>query len=359
MDTRRDFLKKSALSLGATSLGGAALGAGGEKQFSPSSSSSLPKKNRQIVWRLQTYATAALAEFVIKPSIDIFNKVAKGQMKIELYTADEIVSTDELFEALKRGEIDAIQSDDDSLNTGVPISVFTGYFPFAFKSAQDVSVLFNEWGLQDIWAEAYGRVNGVNWLGAGAWDPFHLITTKPIHGLDDFRGLRLHTFPTAGKFLSRFGVIREDIKADDVKIALKAQDIHGIACSGITEAYTLGWADIANYFLTNSISGAWCGSYFANSKSWDSLPSHLQELFKLCMTFSHYRRQHWYHAEETRLRAYGKKLQLTTIPDYEWKLIESEGYLFWKEIAKIDPLNAKVIKIFEKYRETVKKAEQT
>ena len=40
---------------------------------------------------------------------------------------------------------------------------------------------------------------------------------------------------------------------------------------GFTEAYEVGWADICKYALTNSVTGAWFGSYFANQKSWDKL----------------------------------------------------------------------------------------
>ena len=38
-----------------------------------------------IKWRLQTYAGPALAAHVIKPSIDAFNKIANGEMTIELF----------------------------------------------------------------------------------------------------------------------------------------------------------------------------------------------------------------------------------------------------------------------------------
>ena len=38
-----------------------------------------------IRWRLQTYAGAALAEHVIKPAIDSFNKIARDEMQIELF----------------------------------------------------------------------------------------------------------------------------------------------------------------------------------------------------------------------------------------------------------------------------------
>ena len=52
---------------------------------------------------------------MIKPSIDSFNKVANGEMEIELFFADQLVPTGELFRAMQRGTIDAVQSDDDSI----------------------------------------------------------------------------------------------------------------------------------------------------------------------------------------------------------------------------------------------------
>ena len=68
-----------------------------------------------IKWRLQTYAGPALAAHVIKPSIDAFNKIANGEMTIELFYADQLVPTGELFRAMQKGTIDAVQSDDDSM----------------------------------------------------------------------------------------------------------------------------------------------------------------------------------------------------------------------------------------------------
>ncbi|HBX54646.1 MAG TPA: C4-dicarboxylate ABC transporter, partial [Pseudomonas sp.] len=68
-------------------------------------------------------------------------------------------------------------------------------------------VLFNQYGLNEIWAEAYGEVKGVTWLGAGAWDPCHFATVEPVNSLADLKGKRIFTFPTAGKFLTRFGIV--------------------------------------------------------------------------------------------------------------------------------------------------------
>ena len=309
-----------------------------------------------IKWRLQTYAGTALAEHVVKPAIDSFNKIAKGEMVIELYTADQLVPTPELFRAMQKGTIDAVQSDDDSMASPVDVAIFGGYFPFATRYSLDVPVLFHQYGLKEIWEEAYGEVKGVTWLSAGAWDPCHFNTVKPIKSLEDLKGLRLYTFPTAGKFLQQFGVVPVTLPYEDVEVAVQTGELDGIAWSGITEDYTVGWADVTNYFLTNNISGAWCGSFFANTDSWEKVPPHLQELFRVCMDSSHYYRQHWYWGGEADLRVNGSKLKLTTIPDEEWKVVEDAAHKFWDEVAKTSPRRKKVVEIFKQYAEVMEKA---
>ncbi|CAN5490585.1 TRAP transporter substrate-binding protein [soil metagenome] len=353
---RRQFLAKAALTAAAAS-GASLLAACGVQQTSAGASGQpAAPRGDAIKWRLQTYAGAALAEHVIKPSIDAFNAAANGEMVIELFYADQLVPTGELFRALQQGTVDAVQSDDDSIAAPVDISVFGGYFPFATRYSLDVPVLFNQFGLNEIWKEAYDEVEGVTWLGAGAWDPCHFATVKPINSLADLQGLRVFTFPTAGRFLSRFGVVPVSLPWEDIEVAVQTGELDGIAWSGITEDYTVGWANVTSYFLTNNISGAWIGSYFANTASWEKVPPHLQTLFKLCMDSSHYYRQYWYWGGEADLRVNGDQLQLTTIPDEEWATVEVEARKFWDEIGGTSERTARVVEIFKQYNELMTKA---
>ena len=66
MTTRRKFIKGAALAAPAAALATPAIA------------------QSKIKWRMQTYAGAALAEHVVKPAIDSFNKIAGDQMEIEL-----------------------------------------------------------------------------------------------------------------------------------------------------------------------------------------------------------------------------------------------------------------------------------
>lgn len=313
-------------------------------------------QSNPIKWRLQTYSGAPLGAHVILPQIEAFNIAAHGQMEIELYFADQLVSTDELFRAVQNGTLDAVQSDDATMASPVDISVFGGYFPFSTRYSLDMPVLFKYYGLNEIWAEAYGEIEGVEWLGAGAWDPLHIFTKDPINSLADMKGKRVFGVPTAGKFLSRYGLVPVTLPWDDIEVAIQTGELDGVAWCGFTEAYEVGWADVCNYALLNNVTGAWCGSYFANSKSWAAVPPHLQELFKLSMDSSHYYRQVWYWGGEADLRVNGKKMQSTTIPAHEWDQVIKDSEEFWNELASISPRTAKVVQAYKDYSAVMQKA---
>lgn len=340
---RRDFIKTAGIS---TATAGTILHApyviGAQKE--------------RITWRLQTYAGPALAEQVIKPSIEAFNQAANGDMVIELYTAGQLVPHGELFRAIQDGTVDAAQSDDDSMAAPVDVAAFAAYFPFLSRYSLDVPALWHHYGLNEIWQEAYGEIENVTWLDTGSWDPCNFATKDPIRSIEDFKGKRLFMFPTVGRFMQRFGVVPVSMPFEDVEVALQTGELDGVAWSGITEDYNNGWANVTNYFLTNPVSGAWAGSYFVNTEAWNKIPDHLKTLFNMSIAKSHYHRLHWYWWGEAHYRVNGDKLEMTSIPEDEWRTVEEEAMKFWDEIAQQSDRNARVVKILKEYIATMRAA---
>lgn len=310
-----------------------------------------------IKWRLQTYSGAPLGAHVIKPQIDAFNAAANGEMEIELYYADQLVPTAELFRALQNGTLDAIQSDEATMASPVDIAVFGGYFPFATRYSLDVASMFMYYGLDKIWEEAYAEVENVTYLSTGAWDPLHIFTVnKPIRSLADLKGLRVFGVPTAGRFLSKYGLIPVTVPWDDVEVAMRTGDLDGVAWCGFTETYEVGWADICKYALSNSITGAWFGSYFANTASWEKVPPHLQQLYRSTIDQSHYYRNVWYWGGEAQLRVHGEKMEQTQLPADEWAQVTKDAEGFWDEMAAGSDRAARVVEIFKRYAADQQKA---
>jgi TRAP-type mannitol/chloroaromatic compound transport system substrate-binding protein len=244
-------------------------GIGGAARSPPRPSSSHRAGEDQVA--LQTYAGGALGEHVTKPAIDYFNKIANGEMEIELFYADQIVPTGELFQALQRGTIDAVHSDDDSMASPTPKSPVRRLFPVRHRYSLDVPVLFNQYGLADIWREEYEKV-GVKHISA-AGGSVQLQHQEGDQQSGRSEGLKLYTFPTAGRFLAQFGVVPVTLPYEDIEVAVQTGELDGMAWSGITEDYTVGWADVTNYFLTNNISGAWIGHWFANRSAGPKCPT--------------------------------------------------------------------------------------
>ena len=194
------------------------------------------------------------------------------------------------------------------------------------------------------------------WLSACGQDPCNFNTKKKITSLSDLSGLRLYTFPTAGRFLAQFGVVPVQLPYEDAEVAVQTGELDGMAWSGITEDYTVGWADVTDYFLTNNISGAWIGSWFVNEKRWADLPAHLKSIVLSSIESSHFFRNQWYFGGEAKLRADSTKLEANTIPAEEWREVENAAAKFWDEVAETGEVAAKVVGIFKDYDRVRQKA---
>ena len=310
-----------------------------------------------IRWRLQSYAGPALNAQVCKNAIDEFNIAANGEMVIDVYSADQLVPHGELFHALQDGTVDMAVSDDYSIGSPADVAMFTAYFPIPSRIGLDVDVLWNHYGLNEIWEESYGEIEGVTWLAQGSWDPCYIASTKPIEHVEDLKGLRIFASLFSGKFLKeQFGVVPTVMPVEDVEMALQTGMLDGVSWSGITELYEIGWADSCDYLLTNPISGAWSGGWFVNTKSWEAIPPHLQTLLRLAIAKSNYYRLTWYWDGEARQKAHGGKFKFTTIPVDEWTTVEDQREKYWDEYANESPRAAMVMQAFRDYSETMKAA---
>ena len=351
--SRRAFIAVSVITMLFVLL---AMSGCGQKTATAAAGTAAKKGEPAIRWRLQSYAGPSLNPFVCGDAIKDFNIAANGEMVIDVYVADELVPQGELFQAVQKGTIDACVSDDDSMASPVDVAVFGAYFPLAARYGIDVDVLWNHYGLNEIWKEAYDEFPGVTWLSQGSWDPCNFATVRPVRHLSDLKGLRIYMFPTGGQFMTQFGVVPVSMPYSDVQMAIQTGMLDGVCWSGITEDYTVGWADVCKYYLTNPVSGGWAGGWFVNTKAWEKVPEHLKMLYMLTIQRSHYQRLHWYWWGEANYRVKGGKLQLTTIPANEWAQVEKAALKFWDETAKKSPRAAKVVQILRDYNDTMIKA---
>jgi hypothetical protein len=260
----------------------------------------------KIKWRLQTYAGPALAEHVIKPAIDSFNKIAGDEMEIELFTPTSWCPRASCSAPCRRAPSTRCSRMTTRWQSPTEVTVFGGYFPFASRYSLDVPVLFNQYGLKEIWEAEYAKV-GVKHISAGAWDPCHFATKDPINSPGRPEGqARLHLpdrRPLPGAVRRRAGDAalgrhrgrRADRRARRHRLVGHHRGLHG----------GLGRRD--QLLPDQQHLRRLGGSFFANMDRWNEVPDHLKELLKVCMDSSHYYRQWWYWGGEANLRVNGTR----------------------------------------------------
>ena len=309
----------------------------------------------------QTYSGAPLGAHVIKPQIDAFNAAANGEMEIELYYADQLVPTADLFRALQTGTLDAVQSDDATMASPVDISVFGGYFPFATRYSLDVPALYRYCGLKEIWEEAYGGVERHLAFGRRLGPAAHLRRqrTDPQPRRHE-RATRLRR-ADGGQIPFELGLIPVTIQWDDVEVAMQAGELDGVAWCGFTEAYEVGWADVCRFCPADDSVGdrrVARSCFFANTASWEKVPPHLQQLFRSTIDQSHlcFPRNRVTWGGEAKLRVEGEKMELTQLPPEEWAQVVKDAEGFWDEVSTSSARAGKVVEIFKKYAANMDKA---
>ncbi|SDJ22673.1 hypothetical protein SAMN04488026_101428 [Aliiruegeria lutimaris] len=112
------------------------------------------------------------------------------------------------------------------MGDNVRMDLFYGEWSERKKSQIDtITVLINQYGLNEIWDAEYSTV-GVKHISADSWHSCHFATKVPINSLDDLKGKRVFTFPTAGRFLA----LRLKPAARSTEICEKGSPVGGSPC---------------------------------------------------------------------------------------------------------------------------------
>jgi hypothetical protein len=82
----------------------------------------------------------------------MFNKIAGDRMQIELFFADQLVPTGELFQAMQRGN-NSTRCNRTTTN-GIPNRIVFVAISRRPRYSPDVPVLFNQW-FEPVWDEEY------------------------------------------------------------------------------------------------------------------------------------------------------------------------------------------------------------
>jgi len=183
---RRTFLTGTAagLALGA----GVALAAG--QKFGGAAPAVVSGREIGTTWKIQTSWPGGVGLDLFKAwSASIVEKTS-GELAFMPFGANELVGEFQLFDALRRGQIQAMNSFTQYWSGRIPAAVFLAAYPLGLRQPHEWDVFYYGLGGLEMAREIYARF-GMYYLGPVRHGANIIHSKKPIRSIEDFQDLRL------------------------------------------------------------------------------------------------------------------------------------------------------------------------
>lgn len=253
-----------------------------------------PTKEKPIVWKVQTPWPISLWNH---KTADLWAKdigeMSGGRMKVQLYSGGEIVPPFEIYDAVRRGTLDAGHT-----WSGYNIGKFPAMTLFAATPGFMDVLAYISWmeagGGKELWQEVYGDNVVVfpaliTWAEGGGW------SNKKIEKLSDFKGLKYRTALIWGKILNDVGASVVTLPAGDIVPSLQRGTLDAAEFSTPSSDLQLGFHEVCKYQYYPGVHQlATFNELLINPKKWKELPDDLKAIVKRAAEASVFRTLgHW------------------------------------------------------------------
>jgi TRAP-type mannitol/chloroaromatic compound transport system substrate-binding protein len=245
--SRRAFLAGAAVGLAA----GAAAGAIGSRMAPGVMSAKMPsivaRRDIGTVWKVQTSWPGGVGLEIFREWCRSIVEKTSGELAFEPYGPNELVGEFQLYDAVRRGELQAMNSFTQYWSGRVPASVFLAAYPLGLRQPHEWDVFFYGLGGIEL-ARAVFFQHGMYYLGPVRHGANIIHSKKPIRSIEDFRGLRIR-LPggMVAELFQSAGAKTAMLPGTEILGALERDVIDAADFVGPAVNYALGFQKVAKY----------------------------------------------------------------------------------------------------------------
>jgi TRAP-type C4-dicarboxylate transport system substrate-binding protein len=206
---------------------------------------------------------------------DRMDKRVPGRVKIEIYPASQLGSTQRVVEGVQLGTVEMVQTPPEFISGVDPrfgLLAAPGLFKdlrHGYRTIHDPEFIKAYWSLGD--AKGF-KIVGMTCEGASDY-----VLVRSIEKLDDFKGRKIRTFGSRleRETLGRHGATGVPMPLEEVAAALQQKTIDG-AKAAITVFVAFKYQNIAKYVLKANESYI-CACRFVSNVWFEKLPGDLRQ----------------------------------------------------------------------------------
>lgn len=277
--------------------------------------------------------------------IDKIKTASAGRLDIAHYAGQEIVATEESFEALTKGVINISECALPKL--GVKIGAPHYSSPGVFKKQMELNYINIEKGGDEIVREALLPLN-VYHICSATITGSALITRSEVKTIDDLKGLKIREYGTKAALIEKLGARAVYIPTAEVYVALMGGVLDGIAMFHL-ETINYKFYEPCKYMIRPELESAAQVAWLVNLDSWNELPDDLKEILNAELLVAAFAKARTYEYMDGLNLTYLEKecgVQISHWSDEDWATIQKAAKEVLEEEAAADPDSAKLIKLY-------------
>jgi TRAP-type mannitol/chloroaromatic compound transport system substrate-binding protein len=304
-------------------------------------------------WKMQTHWPASSSSYADSAQVLVkkLKERTNGRLDIELFPAEALVPSKELFNAAKRGMLQIVGTSSAYPRDQVPLMDVASGLPMNFKDAWECAYFHKVMGFDDMVQQAFTQ-HGLYYSPDKVY-PTELSLKKPIRKFEDFKGLKLRSSGILQVYLTSLGAAGMMLPGSEIYAALTSGVVEGAHWGAVQGSDSMGFYEVNKFHLRPALNVASTDIWLINMKAMQALPPDVQTVLKSTLDEHFWLRTKEYEQLEEKTLAKVQKekgVELITLPDEDVKKMKAAALVTWDDVAKRSPDCAKAVQMLKDFQ---------
>jgi TRAP-type mannitol/chloroaromatic compound transport system substrate-binding protein len=281
-----------------------------------------------------------------KQLAETVDRMSDGRLTITIDSSNKHKSPFGILDMVKAGQYDMGHSASYYWKGKDPNALFFTTMPFGMTAPEQYAWFYYGGGLE-LMEEAYARHGVLSFPGGNTGNQMGGWFRKEINSVEDLQGLKIRIPGFAGEILAKLGAKPINIPSGELYTALERNTIDALEWVGPGLDFRMGFHKIAPYYYTGWHEPASELQFLINRRSWDQLPSDLQEILRIAMRAAAYdmyaRSYHENAVAWAMIQSEYPSVQVRTFPPSVIAAMRKANEELLGKFAEADPLSRKII----------------
>ncbi len=232
-----------------------------------------------VSWKMQAATQAGEIAFAIMQDFtDSLGPLTGGRLQVELLPAGSAVQYSETLEAVGAGILDGQVTAPVYFSGKNPAFALLGDLIAAYDHSEEMFLFLRQGGGDALLRDLYAQY-GVHYIGGAATGKEALVSTIPLHGVDDLDGIKIRAPEgMAQDIFDRVGAAPVNLPAAEVFTAIERGVVDAADWSTFSMNHQLGFHRIARYPVYPGIHSLPVIDVAVNAERWEALPPDIRAI---------------------------------------------------------------------------------